>query len=82
MAKTYAYIETGETFVTLGHVGISLYITSGTGSKEKTIGTLYVSKSGIRWLPKKKWTVRKGKNVVGTPIGWNELDKMAADSEQ
>lgn len=81
MAKTYAYIETGETYVTLGNVGISLYITSGSGSKEKTIGTLYVSKSGIRWLPKKKWAVRKGKNVVGTPIGWDELNRLASGSK-
>ncbi len=80
MARTYAYMNTGETYVTLGNVGISLYITSGSGSEERTIGTLYVNRSGIRWLPKKKWTARKGKRVVGAPITWSELDKVATEA--
>jgi hypothetical protein len=75
MAKTYAYLNTGENaYVTLGTSGISLYIYSG----NRTVGTLFVSKAGIRWLPKKKRAALKGKHVVGTPISWETLNEMAA----
>jgi hypothetical protein len=78
VARTYAYLNTGENaYVTLGHVGITLYIYSG----NRTVGTPYVTKSGIRWLPKRNWTVRKGKRVVGASISWEELNEIAAKFE-
>ena len=79
MAKKYAYLETGETFLTLGNVGLAIYITgqkSG-GSAESAVGTLFVGKAGIRWLPKKKWPKQKGRRVVGAPISWDELDELS-----
>jgi len=75
MVKTYAYLDTGENAsVALGHSGMALYIYSG----ERTVGTLFVTKSGIRWLPKKHWSSRKGKRVVGAPVTWVQLNQIAA----
>lgn len=80
MSKTFAYIETGETYLTLGSKGIAVYITSQQktgGGSERVVGTLFVGKAGIRWLPKKKWSVVKGRRVLGAPVSWSKLDEIA-----
>jgi hypothetical protein len=78
MAKTYAYMDTGNNaYVTLGHTGVALYIYSG----DRVVGTLFVTKTGVRWLPKKHRSVRKGKRVVGVPISWAELNEIAANAK-
>lgn len=58
----------------LGHRGMPLAIYSG----NKVVGTLFVTKTGIRWLERgRHWTL-KGHKVVGTLVSWAELDQIAA----
>jgi hypothetical protein len=77
MVETRAYLDTGDNaYVILGNKGMALSIYLG----EKTVGTLVVVKSGIRWLPKKYRWKRKGKSVLGKRIAtWKKLDEMAAN---
>ena len=74
MAKAVAYLDTGDNAsIQLKNRGITLAIYKS----ERVVGTLFVTKTGIRWLPKgKRWT-RKSRKVVGTLVSWNELNEIA-----
>jgi hypothetical protein len=74
MAKTVAYLSTGDyTALELKSSGISLSIEKG----GRVVGTLFVNKSGVRWLPKGGRWPRKSKKVVGTPVSWEKLNIWA-----
>lgn len=74
MAKTVAYLSTGDyTWIELKTSGIALSIQKG----GRMVGTLFVAKTGIRWLPKGRRWPRKSKKVVGSRVSWPQLDDIA-----
>ncbi|MCI4338748.1 MAG: hypothetical protein L3J68_00235 [Thermoplasmata archaeon] len=76
--KRFAYISSGDTAFKLGVKGIEIYISAADhpNKKEAVVGTLFVAKAGIRWLPKRGKAVLKGKHVAGYKISWDELTAM------
>jgi len=74
MSKTVAYLSTGDyTSFELKTSGIAISIYRG----GYALGTIFVAKSGIRWLPKKGRWPRKSKKVVGKRISWDKLNELA-----
>jgi hypothetical protein len=74
MATAVAYLDTGDNAsVELKNRGITLAIYS----RGHVVGTLFVTKTGVRWLPKGGHWARKSKKVVGTLVSWTQLDGIA-----
>ena len=74
MSDTVAFLDTGDNAsVELKNRGICLAVyKSG-----HVVGTVFVTKTGIRWLLKgRKWS-RKSKKVVGHLVRWKQLDNLA-----
>lgn len=73
MAKTVSYLDTGDAAIELKHRGITIAVEKG----GRVRGTLFVTKTGIRWLLKGQRWSRKSRKVVGSLITWQELDDVA-----
>jgi len=74
VAKAVAYLDTGDNAsVELKNRGITLAIYKG----GHVVGTVFVTKTGIRWLPKGGRWSRKSKKVVGKLVSWSQLDDIA-----
>lgn len=77
MAKAVGYLDTGDAAVELKNRGITIAIEKGGRAR----GTLFVTKTGIRWLLKGKQWSRKSKKVVGTLVSWDKLDDWAQQNQ-